>query len=194
MAIYNHKSISEDFKVTLVDAYLPDRDELLKRAYVIDQEIDFLQGMDNYIKDCKIRFPGKHSDDDLFAHISYNTRILYRHGIPIKDKNFEFDEIWLLKPKQWSTGYELKNKDNLPKRRLLITLHKGYKFGEQTRGKVIDKSGLEIIAANQYKNLDAFKREADKLLYDISLPYIAPNVVAQNIFLQKGYDSIIAGE
>ncbi|MCK4998874.1 MAG: hypothetical protein KAS23_05035 [Anaerohalosphaera sp.] len=134
------------------------------------------------------------SDDDLFTHIAYNARRLLRQDLPHSNMSYTYNEAWLLDPKRWTKGYELSGENNNSRRRLFVTLHRDFEVGDQSTANVVDKSGLTIIADNQYKDLDAFKNEADSLLFKISQPYIAPNVVAEDIISKQGYDFMSFGD
>jgi hypothetical protein len=52
---------------------------------------------------------------------------------------------------------------------------------------VVEKSGLEVIADSEYKNINAFEKEAEQFLDEISLPFQAPCLSARKTMESKGY-------
>ena len=98
-------------------------------------------------------------------------------------------EAWLLKPEQWESGYKLKDsKKDLSGRGLLVTLYQGYKYGDQCLTNFLKKTGLNIIVNSEYKNIKAFKKDAEHLLDEISLPYMDPCIIAETKMVEHGYD------
>ena len=189
MAIQTYDGAVANIRATLMDGYLPDKLSLIQTA----EEI----AMGNNVMSKGEREPflkrpyswDKWDEDALFEYIAYNTRKQCCRGRAKNHLGYIWSEAWLLKPQQWKGGYELKNtaKDQ-SQRRLFMTLYQGCECGDTCMRKVAKNGGLEIIADNEYKNLNAFKRKTEDLLDEVSLPFRAPCIVAENKIAEKGYD------
>lgn len=189
MAIQTYDGVAANIRTTLMDGYLPDKSSLIQTAEEIAMRNDvmFKGGTGLFLK--RSYKGDKWDEDALFEYIAYNTRKQNCRGRAKKHSGYIWSEAWLLKPQQWKGGYELKNTEkDQSQRRLFITLYQGCEYGDKCMRKAAGNGGLEIIADNKYKNLNAFKRETEDLLDEVSLPFRAPCIVAEDKIAEKGYD------
>ncbi len=174
MAIQTYTGIVSDMETTLIDGYLPDKYSLIQTAEEVAKEIDAIP--ENERKSLLERpYDWNRWDQDaLFEYIAYNTRGIFHKNMAKKQLGYARSEAWLLKPRQWEKGYDLKSpKKDQSGRRLLITLYQDCKYGEKCLSNLIQKSGLEVISNSQYKNIKAFNKDAQHLLEEVSLPFRA---------------------
>jgi len=187
MAIQKYEGVS-GVKATLIDGYLKDRSYLLKTAEEVAKEIDALP---EKVRSSSIERPYSWNDwdeDALFEYIAYNSRGQFCRNKPAEQKGYVWSEAWLLKPERWENGYTLKSPEkDQSSRRLLIGLYLDCACGDQCLTNVVEKSGLETIADGEYKNIKAFKQDAEQFLDEISLPFQAPCLIARKTMESKGY-------
>ena len=141
----------------------------------------------NWIERRPYNFDGW-DEDALFEYIAYNSRGNFCQNKSPEQKGYVWSEAWLLKPKQWENGYVLKSPEkDQSSRRLLISLYLDCACGDQCLENVIEKSGLEVISNRDYKNIKAFRNEAEEFLDELSLPFQAPCLSAKKVMESKGY-------
>jgi hypothetical protein len=189
MAKHTYEGIVAKMKVTLVDGYLPSRDFLHKSAEAVAKEIQNLPESKRHSFRDQVYRLNDWDKDDLFEDIAFNTRTLYCMNEPIGCARYIHSEAWLLKPEKWEDGYVLKNITNdQTDRRLLVELYKGCTSGDQCLTNLVEKTGFEIIAESEYKNIKRFRENAENLLDDISLPFRAPYMISEEKITEHNYD------
>ncbi|RKY12749.1 MAG: hypothetical protein DRP65_00065 [Planctomycetota bacterium] len=161
--------------VYLVDGYLPARDILIRLA---EQSAEAPALKSNIVT----RAPYSWDDwdeDAIYEKLAYNTRKVFCAARPPGKRISVWSEAWLLKPEQWPPEFELKEqKGDMSNRRLLVTLYEDCAFGKKCLTNLVKKSRLDVIPAKDYRDHEAFKHKGEALLEDISLPFIAPCLVA----------------
>jgi len=189
MAIQTYDGAAAYIRATLMDGYLPSKSSLIQKTEEIATRNEVMSKGETGLFLKRPYSWDKWDEDALFEYIAYNTRKQCCRDRAKNHSGYIWSEAWLLKPQRWAGGYELKNaeKDH-SQRRLFMTLYQGCEYGDKCMRKAAGNGGLEIIADNEYKNLNAFKCEAEDLLDDVSLPFRAPCIVAENKIAERGYD------
>ena len=169
----------------LADGYLPDKPALVQTA-------------DQIVTSCLDKYKSRLADspfswedwdeDAIFENVAYNMRGKYCRNRPEDSSRGSWSEAWLLNPHKWAEEFELggKQKDQST-RRLLVTLYDGCDHGQQCLANLIQTTGMTIIPDEQYKDVQAFRKKTEQLLDEISLPFRAPCVMAEDRIESSGY-------
>jgi len=188
MAIHCYDDRSGSLYGYLVDGYLRKRSALSRTAEEIAAEIDALPEERQRGLQIKPFTWASWDEDTFFEYIAYNTRGIFHMDRPKECQKYTWSEAWLLKPSQLKKGYELAGGDkDQPRRRFLVTLYDGCKQGKQCLTNLIERSGLEVVPDDRYKDFQAFKNYSGQLLEDIALPFKAPCIIAGEKITQNGY-------
>jgi len=128
-------------------------------------------------------------EDNFFEYIAYNTRNIFHRNLFTECKGYVWSEAWLLKPRRWEDAFELTDQQtDQSRRKLLITLYQGCKYGKECLTNLVETGGIQVIPDDNYRSLQAFKDTAEHLLEDITLPFKEPCIVAGEKIAQHGYE------
>ena len=186
MGMYCFDSVIGTVCTHLVDGYLPDKSTLIQTA-------------DQIVTSCPVKYKSRLADspfswedwdeDAIFENVAYNTRGKYCRSRPQESSRGSWSEAWLLNTHKWAEEFDLRDKQkDQSKRRLLVTLYAGCDHGSQCLANLIQVTGMKIIPDEQYKDVQAFRQKAEKLLDEISLPFRAPCIIAEERITSNGYE------
>ncbi len=180
MAIQTYDDRSGGFYAHLVDGHLPDRSVLTRRAEEIADEIEALSKDKRGAVMERQYITNLWDSDRIFEYIAYNLRGMFHRNVRSECSGYKWSEAWLVNPEHLDKGYKLKEKDeNYSNRRFLITLYDGCKYGKTCLDDVVEKSGLEVISEDKYKDINAFREAANHLLDEVATPFLAPCIIAK---------------
>ena len=189
MAIHCYDDRSGTLYGYLVDVHLPDSSVLVQKAEGIANEINALPKEEQRGLLERPQSMTQWDSDAIFEYIAYNTRGMFHKNRPKECMKYTWSEAWLLKPGQLEKGYELKEEDeDSLRRRFLVTLYDGCKHGKECLANLVEKSGLEVISDDMYKDINTFREDSENLLDDIALPFKAPCIVAGEKIAEHGYE------
>jgi len=182
-------AIAKKLDAYLVDGYLPTRDILIRLA---EQSAEAPALNRNEATHTVTRAPyswDEWDEDAIYEKLAYNTRETFCASRPPGKRISIWSEAWLLKPERWPPEFGLKEEEKgTSNRRLLVTLYEGCDLGKKCLTNLVKKTKLDVIPAEDYRDHEAFKHKGEALLEDISLPFIAPCLVAGERIQMQGYE------
>jgi len=170
----------DPIRVHLVDGYLARRNTLERLA-----EAEPLLGPCDRRP---FRWEG-HDLDSVYETLAFHARGNYCRHLPRNRKTPGWSEAWLLKPEEWPTEFRLGAEGaSEDRRRLLVTLHEACPSGAKCVQNLVKKSRITVIPQEAYSDYEAFVRRILQLAEDVSMPFRAPCIVAEEQMRAQGYD------
>lgn len=179
MAWVRRQSETGNVDAYLVDGYLP-RQELL-------EEMASSNTVRSYAR-VSTRWDS-HDADSVYEVLALGIRSAFCARRPRGTAPYQWSEAWLLKPKHWGQDFQLEAADEKDeRRRLLITLYSGCAFGRKCVRNLVRESGFRVIPVSRYRDPKSFRARAIELLDEVSLPFKAPCIIAEERLSQAGYE------
>lgn len=186
MAIHCYDEGNSLIQAYIVDGFLPSRSALIQTTEEINDNCP--DNRKSHLANLAISWDDW-NEDDIFERMAYNVRVMFCGNRPKNKSGYIWSEAWLLKPKRWEDAFELTDEQaDQSRRRLLITLYQGCKYGKECLTNLVKISGIQVIPDDKYRNRQAFKDTAEHFLEDIALPFKAPCMIAEERIASKGYE------
>lgn len=186
MGWVRYTAMVRNLDMYLVDGYLPPRNVLEQSAELSAKA----PGLGRYSKAHIPYSWDKHDEDSIYEKLAFNTRQTYCACRPKGKRHSRWSEAWLINPdNEWPSEFELKEESQGRScRRLLVTLYEDCDFGQKCLRNLVKKSRFEVIPTGEYQDSEAFVHKAEALLEEISLPFLAPCIIAGEKIEANGYN------